>query len=103
MLSYGGEAACPFDSYTRVFHQHAPHETDYHHIHSTLSLWTTPAFRPQPRLGCWELLSTSYNGGLDVEKEACLYVGDAAGRPKQGTYKKVKTRVDRVLLKCERK
>ena len=47
--------------------------------------------QPQPRLGCWELMSTSYNGGLDVEKEACLYVGDAAGRPKQGTYKKVKT------------
>ncbi|CAN0423965.1 unnamed protein product, partial [Pylaiella littoralis] len=42
----------------------------------------------KPRLGCWDLLSTSHNGGLDVEKEACLYVGDAAGRPKQGTYKK---------------
>lgn len=49
----------------------------------------TRMFRPQPRLGCWELVSTSYNGGLDAEKEACLYVGDAAGRPKQGTYKKV--------------
>lgn len=49
----------------------------------------THTFQPQPRLGCWDLVSTSYNGGLDVEKEACLYVGDAAGRPKQGTYKKV--------------
>eukprot|EP00752_Nemacystus_decipiens_P002205 g2097.t1 len=42
----------------------------------------------KPRLGCWDLVSTSCNGGLKAEKEACLYVGDAAGRPKQGTYKK---------------
>ncbi|CAB1100226.1 unnamed protein product [Ectocarpus sp. CCAP 1310/34] len=42
----------------------------------------------KPRPGCWEMVSTSYNGGLDVEKAACLYVGDAAGRPKQGTHKK---------------
>ncbi|CAN0445719.1 unnamed protein product, partial [Laminaria digitata] len=46
-----------------------------------------------PRPGCWELLSTPSNsdngeGGFQVVKEACLYVGDAAGRPKQGTYKK---------------
>ncbi|CAM9319329.1 unnamed protein product [Ectocarpus sp. 12 AP-2014] len=42
----------------------------------------------KPRPGCWEMVSSSYNGGLDVEKAACLYVGDAAGRPKQGTHKK---------------
>eukprot|EP00904_Undaria_pinnatifida_P003137 jgi/Undpi1/12824/HiC_scaffold_7.g02491.m1 len=61
----------------------------------------------KPRLGCWELLTKSNdndgtnnstnnndsdisNGrkGFEVVKEACLYVGDAAGRPKQGTYKK---------------
>lgn len=38
------------------------------------------------------MVSTSFNGGLDAEKAACLYVGDAAGRPKQGTHKKARTR-----------
>ncbi|CAN0353277.1 unnamed protein product, partial [Hapterophycus canaliculatus] len=45
-------------------------------------------YNRKPRLGCWDLVSASSNGGLEAEKEACLYVGDAAGRPKQGTYKK---------------
>ncbi|CAM9401545.1 unnamed protein product [Ascophyllum nodosum] len=42
----------------------------------------------KPRPGCWELLSRVNNGSLDVLAEACLYVGDAAGRPKEGTRKK---------------
>lgn len=65
----------------------------------TLDRLHTLRLHPQPRLGCWDLLSTSYNGGLDAEKEACLYVGDAAGRPKQGTYKKVKDRVRQSALR----
>ncbi|CAM9862445.1 unnamed protein product, partial [Sphacelaria rigidula] len=42
----------------------------------------------KPRPGCWELLSKKHNGGLEAVPSECLYVGDAAGRPKQGTYKK---------------
>ncbi|CAM9646743.1 unnamed protein product [Scytosiphon promiscuus] len=45
-------------------------------------------YNRKPRLGCWDFVSDSNNGGMKAEKEACLYVGDAAGRPKQGTYKK---------------
>lgn len=52
----------------------------------------------QPRPGCWELLSKTNNGGLDVVREACLYVGDAAGRPKQGTSKKVTLQTKDIFL-----
>lgn len=69
-----------------------------------LMVWTPRVIHVsdwQPRPGCWEMVSSSHNGGLDVEKAACLYVGDAAGRPKQGTHKKVKPTINRGLhAKC---
>ncbi|CAN0026343.1 unnamed protein product, partial [Choristocarpus tenellus] len=44
----------------------------------------------KPRPGCWKLLvgARGGHGGVGVGFGNCLYVGDAAGRPKCGTRKK---------------
>eukprot|EP00953_Heterococcus_sp_UTEX-ZZ885_P038322 19669-Heterococcus_DN1.PRE.2 len=41
----------------------------------------------KPRIGCWELLVSSNEPSQPVLSE-CMHVGDAAGRPKEGTAKK---------------
>uniref|UniRef100_A0A6C0EA69 Uncharacterized protein n=1 Tax=viral metagenome TaxID=1070528 RepID=A0A6C0EA69_9ZZZZ len=47
----------------------------------------TDDFYRKPLTGMWDYLCNNLNGNVKVDKNQCIFVGDAAGRPKQGKNK----------------
>lgn len=43
----------------------------------------------KPRVGMWRILEEN-NGGIQIVKSKCIYVGDAAGRPENKMIKRKK-------------